>query len=331
MNVRSAVSIALLGLAFAALSAQSVAADDHDGLSADLAQLTEWFEGRFDNYWQSRSETSEEVEEPHGRIHSIFAPVEWPELGEHIFYVQQYADGDPSKIYRQRIYQFTANEEENAVQLTIYAPPDVEAVLDAHLDPSKLEGIAVSDLKSYPGCEVYWERKDDHFIGFTKPEACQVVSSRSGKTLVISDDLRLDANSIWIQDRAVDTEGNHIYGHKGGVPHKLWRARPFRCWAAAPKDAEESEWDSWRPIELMDQGGEFAFQPEDGSEAKYSMELFQATYKGATEVPILELAIREEGEERSIAYTWASPDSERIGINLRFLQVGCTRVDSDES
>ena len=72
------------------------------------------------------------------------------------------------------------------------------------------------------------------YLGYTKEGACQVESKRSGRTLVISDDLRLDAKSIWIQDRAVDSEGNYVYGHKGGIPHKLQKVRPFTCWAAAP-------------------------------------------------------------------------------------------------
>lgn len=305
-------------------------ADGH--LEADLEQMMEWFEGRFDNYWQVRLQEAEPPEHPHRRIHSIFSPVEMPELGEHVFYVQQYADGDPSKIYRQRIYSFRIHDEEQKIELVIYAPPDTKAVVDAHLDPSKLDGLGLDDLKSYPGCEVYWERRgrdtdDDHFIGYTKERACQVVSSRSGKTLVISDDLRLDAGQIWIQDRAEDTEGNWIYGNKAGVPHKLQRVRFFECWAAAPKGTEgedgKPEWDLWRPIEIHDQGGSYALVPPGAEEETYTIELFQAVYSGEKTVPVLELAIRERGKEKSIAYAWTDPSSERIGINLRSMQTGC--------
>ncbi|MEM7583718.1 MAG: chromophore lyase CpcT/CpeT [Acidobacteriota bacterium] len=310
-----------------------------ESLEADLEQMLEWFTGRFDNHWQHRQQISAEepVEHPHGRIHSIFSRVEWPELSDAVFYVQQYADGDPAKIYRQRIYTFSIDAEEKAVVLTIYAMPDAKAVVDAHLDPSKLAGLTPGDLKSYPGCEVYWHRKgrgtdDDHFIGFTKKDACQVVSSRSGKTLIISDDLRLDAQQIWIQDRATDSEGNWIYGNKAGIPHKLQRVRFFECWAAAPKEqteaqkaaGEKPEWDLWRPIEIHDQGGSYEFVPPGAEEGQHSMELFQATYSGENSVPVLELAIRERDKEKSIAYAWADPSSNRIGINLRFLQTGCT-------
>ncbi|MEM7049266.1 MAG: chromophore lyase CpcT/CpeT [Acidobacteriota bacterium] len=327
---RFALLVALL-LMVPLLMVPPAAADHHAeaDLDADLAQMMEWFTGEFDNFWQARTEKAEEVEEPHGRIHSIFAPVSWPELGEHVFYVQQYADGDPDKIYRQRLYSFRPNAEEKAIELVIYAPPDPAAVKDAHLDSSKLEGIEVSDLKSYPGCEVYWQRRDDHFVGFTKEGACRVVSSRSGRTLVISDDLKLTADEIWIQDRAVDAEGNYVYGHKGGVPHKLNKVRWFECWAAAPKGEApkegegKQEWDLWRPIRLHDQGGSKVLEPEDERPARYTVELFQATYSGENTVPVLELAVREEGQEKSIAYAWTEPASQRIGINLRTVQIGC--------
>lgn len=321
--------------------------NETEQLDADLEQLNAWFAGRFDNYWQVRMQEAEPPEHPHGRIHSIFSPVEMPELGEHVYYVQQYSDDDPAKIYRQRLYSFSANAEEDAIELVIYAPPDAAAVVDAHLDPSKLAGLKAADLKSYPGCEVYWQRQnrggdDDHFIGFTKEGACRVKSRRSGRTLIISDDLRLDAGQIWIQDRAVDEDGHWVYGNQAGVPHKLQRVRFFECWAAAPKPQPEGvtlaptrgdsdaepEWDLWRPIVIHDQGGHYDFVPPGAEEGRYSMELFQAVYSGENTVPVLELAIRERGKEKSIAYAWADPSSERIGINLRTVQTGCKlRVD----
>ncbi len=336
----ASVSAVLGGLLLAtALPVQAAQTE----LEQDLEQMLAWFGGRFDNHEQARGDEQDEVEEPHGRIHSIFAPVELPSVGEHIFYVQQYSDGDPTQIYRQRLYSFRINLEHAGVELVIYAPPDPAAVVDAHLDPTKLAGLTLENLRSYPGCEVHWTRhgrgtEDDHFTGVVPKGACQVKSTRSGRTLIIMDDLRLDAEQIWIQDRAVDPDGEWVYGHKGGVPHKLHRVRWFDCWAAAPKegDDEGDDWDLWRPIHLHDQGGEYPLvPPNDDAElaqkadrTRYTVKLFQPTYRGERSVPVVELAIYEAGQERSIAYSWADPSSSRIGINLRKLQVGCT-LDPD--
>ena len=94
-------------------------------------------------------------------------------------------------------------------------------------------------------------------------------------------------------------------------------------WGPGIRAAEKPEWDLWRPIEIHDQGGHYDFVPPSAEEGTYSMELFQAVYSGENTVPVLELAIREKGKEKSIAYTWADPSSERIGINLRTIQTGC--------
>ena len=65
--------------------------------------------------------------------------------------------------------------------------------------------------------------------------------------------------------------------------------------------------------------------PEGKEDGRYRVELFEAVYSGENRVPILELAVRETGKEKSIAYSWADRSSERIGINIRSMQVGCTR------
>jgi hypothetical protein len=59
----------------------------------------------------------------------------------------------------------------------------------------------------YPGCEVYWRRQEQQFIGTMKPGACRVKSQRSGKTLVITDNLVLSNRSLTILDQAVDETG----------------------------------------------------------------------------------------------------------------------------
>ena len=211
--------------------------------------------------------------------------------------------------------------------LTIDAFPDAEAVVDAHRDSSKLAHLTANDLRSDPGCEVYWRFQDDPFVGQTREGACRVESSRSGRTLIISDDLYLDADEIWIQDRAVDTEGNHVYGHRGGIPHKLERVRWFDCWAAAPKDVEAEDWHLWRPIRLHDQGGRYEMVAEGADTFTHAVELFQAVH-ARTGVPVLEMAIhRQDQPKRSAAHAWGAPDASRIGIDLRTVQVGCTLAE----
>ncbi len=191
-----------------------------DSLEYELELMMEWFAGEFDNHQQYVDEIEAEnpPEQLHEWIHSIFHPVELPVFGDNVFYVEQYIEGDPTNIYRNRIYSFSINEEVEAIQLTIYSFKDHEAVIGAHLDETKLEGLTMDDVLTLPGCEVFWKKQADNFIGWMPDGACRVPSRRSGKIIVIDDDLVLTKNEIWIGDRAEDEDGNYIFGNKLGNP-----------------------------------------------------------------------------------------------------------------
>ncbi len=294
-------------------------------LEDDLRLMMKWFEGRFDNFQQTVEEKDARTEFPHERIHSIFARVRLPQIGENVFYVQQYMDGDAAKIYRQRLYVFTPNKTENAIELKIYTFPDEKAVLNAHLEPAKLAGLTLDKMDSPKGCEVFWRLNADKFEGSMKRDACRVVSKRSGKTLIITDDLFLTKDEIWINDQAKDDQGNYVFGNKSGVHHKLKRAGIFEGWTAILKDgstamsdadAPADAYDGQRNLEIHDQGGRVKINE------KYSAELTQLTYKNGTRV--LKLGIVDNASGKTISYTWANPEAERIGINVRWVQAGFT-------
>ena len=61
----------------------------------------------------------------------------------------------------------------------------------------------------------------------------------------------------------------------------------------------------------------------DGVDTGYEIELAEVVY--GKKVPVLKLAVYHQDTERALAYTWSAPGSQRIGINLRWLQAGLTR------
>jgi hypothetical protein len=110
-------------------AAAPVALSSRNVLDKDMSTLLQWFPGRYDNdlqvYFDGELNTPQENR--NNRIHSIFSPVTLPAFGPNVFYVEQYADGDPTKIYRQRIYRFSPDYTENAVKLEIFAPSPEQA------------------------------------------------------------------------------------------------------------------------------------------------------------------------------------------------------------
>ena len=333
--------IVVLGLAFALsvltspASAQRAAPGPNDVLDKDFALFLDWFEGRFDNDRQVFFADAFGVPQDarHERIHSIFRPVDLPVFGEHVFYVEQYSNADPTRIYRQRLYVFTPIYETGEIRLDILAPMDAEPLVGAYRDPSKLEGLTPDMMIAYPQCGVYWTRRENQFVGQTRRGECRVESRRSGRTLLIEDDLLLTENAIWIRDRAETEDGEYVYGNRAGIAHQLRRARGFSCWAAilrgathgdSGEGAQPSDWYFTRNVFIHDQGGRATVTSDENPARSIELRLRNVDWPYGTNRPSLTLYVHENGSDRATSYAWTDYGDDRIGLNLRWMQVSCT-------
>jgi hypothetical protein len=305
----------------------------------DFRTFLAWFEGEFDSNEQVAfaDELGIPKEAVPERIHSIFKRVDLPAFGEHVFYVEQYLDGDPAKIYRQRLYSFSLDDAEQAIRLVIHIPADAKALVGAHRDPSKLAGLTPAAMRSPPGCEVYWRRRGDAFIGSMKPGACRIVSQRSGKTIVVSDDLYLDEDEIWIHDRAVDEQGGYVYGNKAGIPNKLRKVSWFACWLSVRRegvaDDDPKAWSFDRNIAMHD-GGELVWVKTDARAARVGLKIRRPVWPSGPNQDSLVLYVHDEAADepaRAASYGWADPGAQRLGINLRWMQASCSQRPSRDA
>jgi CpeT/CpcT family (DUF1001) len=314
-------------LFFALLCGAAPVFSQKTDLESDLRILLEWFTGEFNNFQQTYQEKEDSVKADlrHEHIHSIFAPIAVPVLGANTFFVKQYMDGDESKVYRERIYRFSINKQEKAVQLDIYSfadPADEKRYAMAYLDADALKGLTMEQIKPAPGCEVYWKRDGERFVGYMKERACNFVSKRSGKRIYITDSLQLTKESIWISDEAVDEDGNYVFGNKAHIPHKLQRCHYFKGWAAVRKAEPEQGYHGIYNLKLHNQGQRVRLALPGGETTPYWVELAQVIY--GKKLTVLKLAVYEDGVEKSLGYVWASPDARNIGINMRIMQAGFT-------
>jgi hypothetical protein len=315
---------------------EPTAADMHRlVLDKDLSVMVEWFAGRWDNDLQvffAKDLKTPEAER-HGRIHSIFRPLDLPAFGKSVFYVEQYSDNDPAKIYRQRIYNFVVDPAENAIRLDILIPKDTAKLLGAWRDPAKLAGLTKEQTTTYPGCAVYWRRQGSQFIGAMKPGACRVTSQRDGRTLVITDDLVLSQSALSIHDRAVDAAGVYVYGNKAGIPHQLRKARMFQCWVAVLRGAKHgdsggglNDWQFQRELLIHDQGGELAIRTDETPPRDFFLRLRAVEWPMGANRASLTLYVHEKGNDRALSYVWGEIEAQRLGINVRWLQASCTHA-----
>ena len=318
------------GLLFLSLSSIVHASSLQD----DFSLFLEWFTGEFDNneqVWQQGVDGIPE-EDRHEHIHHIFLPVSAPDIGEHTFFIKQYMDGDYHNVYRQRLYNFTLDQREQAIRLAIYTFKDEQKYRATDKNPELIAGITEDELTNRPGCDVFWSLQqgdeEDYFLGTMKEKACFYYSTRMEKNIYITDTLKLTPSEIWIGDKAHDEDGNKIFGRD--EQHKNRKVRYFKGWAAIKQsviDPDAEDPDKYLFISGLrwhNEGGKAALITKEGIDTGYTAELAQLTYQN-TRVSILKLGLIENETGKTVKYIWANPDARQLGMNLRWIQVGATQ------
>ncbi len=300
-----------------------------DQLEEDFQRFVQWFEGEYDNHEQVWQQKQDKVEKLKEHIHHIFKAVDTPTIGKHTFFVKQTMPTDNNRVYRQRLYQLSKNEQRQAIVLTIYRFKNEAAYQNADTNSELLTGLTADDLISIPGCDVFWRYADNAFTGVMDKDSCKYFSKNLNKTIYVTDTLKLTDDTIWINDSAVDENGNAVYGDKDDEPHRNRKVSYYTGWGGFEKkridpSAKADEWVFMRGIRIHNEGQRLPLLDKDGSESGVEIQLAKLTYQN-TKVPILVLKFFKTGEEKSFAYSWAESDSARVGINMRWIQTGLTK------
>ena len=116
---------------------------------------------------------------------------------------------------------------------------------------------------------------------------------------------------------------------RDGRTTELRRARPVSCWVAIrkekPKADGSEDWYFQSGVKLHDQGGRAIVGGGDTGAQAVMIRVRNVTWdKGSTNAPVVSLYVHKpENWDRAESYSWAAPDSARVGINLRWMQTGC--------
>ena len=210
-----------------------------------LDSFLEIFDGHFDNYAQFRANEAEGLTPRHGggheHIHCVLRHV--PLLGAsegdgaNGVLASYYFNGDPTAVFRERLYAFEAVASDAqfgaCVRMAIYKLRDpVTAQLRA---AGGLSGYSADDVafsvaadlspsQRVEGADVYWRLCGERFEGRMRTESITVVSERTGDEIVVSDDVALWEEALWVNDRGHDAAtGEYVYGNVHGVPYKMAR------------------------------------------------------------------------------------------------------------
>jgi hypothetical protein len=128
-------------------------------------------------------------------------------------------------------------------------------------------------------------------------------------------------------------ESSHVtlatdyFGRSQGIA--LRRAFQYSGWFVIdPRQSKESttteDAQFVRGLKLHSEGAKQELIRPDGISTGIEIELAALTHQG-TRAQILKLALYRVGEDRAFTYIWSENGADRLGINLRWLQVGLTR------
>jgi len=288
----------------------------------DVPRFLQLLAGEFDNFQQVSEQQENKVATPHGRVHTMITPLTAPSIGPHVFLARESQVNAPDIVGRAHLYDIRPAGD--AIVLRLLAFADARAVVAALNDPAKAAApLPVDTARPREGCDVTWRQDGESFIGSMTPGTCRVPSwPTTGKPATVQNAYRLTAAGLAFTETAVDDSGAIVFSQPDHAPFDLRRARIFTCYAALRKDGPEEKFDGMLNVLMHDQGKWVAFRREDGSPTKYAFELSQLRY--GQKVPVMKIAVYEEGQQRAVAYSWAETTSKKVGINLRWFQAGCS-------
>lgn len=290
----------------------------------ELEYLMEIWPGDHDNREQLQfdSDVGKKSLETDGhlRVHGQISRVDLPAFGEHVLYVEEYKNNDPSSIFRQRLYEVSADEDEKAVRIKLHFFKDGTKYLGAHDDSTKLAGLTRDDTAVLDGCDVFLRREVNALVGSMKTKECVFGEGDSKR---YSDyQLRVTETGYWFRDRILSyATDEQIEGVADFSWHQLERARWFRCMIDFPYEDEGRPINTVEYVRIHDQGGTHSFTYRDGREMVFT---FRNNWSYGMQRETLVIVVQDVDEKGpTLVYGWGQPGSDRIGINPGWIRLQC--------
>jgi len=323
------------GIASAALSLNLSAQETgYTYIERELHYLMKLWPGDYDNQEQVSFDARAAVEPgENARFHALVKVIELPELGEHVLYLEETRGDDAGKVYRQRVYALSADEQHKAIRVKSYR---IENAVD--FTAEAVTNLNTKSLSLLEGCDLLLRRDSDSFAGQLESQRCddggssdldqhqdQYTSQDAG---LLERHVRISADLYSFNDRRVSAEGKVLSSVANFSPRKLKRARWFACMVDVPKKTPMLSNHTQHYIKIHDQGGQFDFTHPDGRELTL---LMRNTWSYGMQRETFFIGIFEGGATgKLVVYSWGTPGADRIGMNPGYIRIQCD-LDTPEN
>lgn len=198
---------------------------------ADLARISRWLPGTYDNSQQVRSDLAQGIRPAHDAVELDVVVVDSIAVGRSAFYLQESAADDPLRVFSQRVITFSIGPKGDIVQ-TVNTLVDPLRWRNGQREPDIFESMTPRDFKPATGCEITWKREEkdadkdkklskeealraaEHatFIGTNDFKHCEMTSSAVMGLVNMGLRGRISANEIDLAELQYDQEDKLIPG-----------------------------------------------------------------------------------------------------------------------
>jgi len=217
------------------------------------------------------------------------------------------------------IWLFRLSGADARVKLMPYRPLDSSVAKAAAESKERFKFDAAQWAELAP-CAQTGEWKSTQFSAAADAAACSALLPGLGESAALLP-LRftLDGdllNSVTFADQA--------RGKDASISAR--RLRWFGGWAAinggGPKaQSDNQDWHMQSDLRLSSEGGRVPLRWRDGAASGWSLELARTSYT-ERKLHVLQLNVIDDASGRVLDYMWANPETNAIGFNLGWLQVG---------
>jgi len=191
-----------------------------------LAQITRWLPGTYNNNAQHDADVKAGTP-PHEALAIAIVPIDSPIMGAHAFYLQQSAADDPRRVMVQQILTFEMTDK-GKIKESLATLIEPRRWRDANLNPELLTALVLDDLTPLSGCDLFWTRGPDGFVGINEPLRCHSASQASEAAARTELRAELNATELSLSELSYDAKGTLIAGraadplfrYRKGAVHK---------------------------------------------------------------------------------------------------------------
>ena len=216
---------------------------------ADLARISRWLPGTYDNSQQVKSDLAKGIKPAHDAVELDVVVVDSIAVGRSAFYLQETASDDPMRVFSQRVITFSVTPK--GIVQTVNTLVDPLRWRNGQHEPDMFESMTPRDFKAATGCEITWKRDEDDsdkgkgkgkdkdkklskeealkeaehrkFVGVNDSKHCEMSSSAIMGLVNMELRGKLSANEIDLAELQYDQDGDPIPGATADTYYRFRR------------------------------------------------------------------------------------------------------------